>query len=127
MSVFLSDRKQSVVLNGVKSSEVSVTSGVPQGSVLGPILFIIYINNLEYVFHDIASLNCYADDAKLYSVVNTAQDLLKYQDCFNKLSHWTDIWQLSLNINKCCTIDVGHSTCTDLNLSNSTNSFELQQ
>jgi len=124
---FLSDRKQSVVLNGVNSSEVSVISGVPQGSVLGPILFVIYINDLGNIFQDKASLNCYADDAKLYSVVNNVQDLIKFQDCLDKLSQWAEMWQLSLNINKCCTIDVGHSTNTDLNLPNSINSVDLEQ
>ena len=106
---------------------MSVISGVPQRSVLGPILFIIYINDLEYIFHDTATLNFYADDAKLYSVVNSLHDLIEFQSYLDKLSRWAEMWQLRLNNNKCCTIDVGHRTNTDLTLPNSINSVNLEQ
>ena len=65
---YLSNRKQSVVLNGFDSDKREIKSGVPQGSVLGPLLFLIYINDLE---RDIKSnINFFADDTMLYSIVN---------------------------------------------------------
>jgi hypothetical protein len=60
---FLSERKQKVVLNGSNSKWTDVTSGIPQASVLGPILFTIYINNLPDVVQNVAKL--FADDTKL--------------------------------------------------------------
>ena len=65
---FLANRKQKVVINGTGSNWISVTSGIPQGSVLGPILFTIYINDLPDVVQNIVKL--FADDTKLYAVVN---------------------------------------------------------
>ena len=80
---FLHQRRQNVTINGVKSDWGSVTSGVPQGSVLGPILFILFVNSIsEEVDGDIL---LFADDTKLYIIINTDEDqplnliLPKYQ------------------------------------------------
>ena len=90
------DRRQRVVLNGQSSSWLSIRSGIPQGSVLGPLFFLIYINDLP------EGLNCevklFANDTSLFSIVNCENnsastlnsDLLKMQD-------WTYQWKMSFN------------------------------
>src|SRR5437867_13455359 len=61
------------------------------------------------------------------NVVNSLHDLIEFQSYLDKLSLWAELWQLKLNNNKCCTIDVGYSTNTDLALSDSINSVNLGQ
>ncbi len=73
ISDFLSDRTQTVVLEGEKSNTVPVTSGVPQGTVLGPILFLIYINDFaDYTQH--STLRLFADDSVLDKEIHTLDD-----------------------------------------------------
>ena len=75
---FLHQRRQRVTINGVKSDWGSVTSGVPQGSVLGPILFILFVNSIsEEVDGDIL---LFADDTKLYKIIDTDEDQLAMQE-----------------------------------------------
>ena len=66
---FLKDRAQKVVIHGAFSQQLHMISGVPQGSVLGPILFIIYINDLSNIFSQDVSSKYFADDAKLYTEI----------------------------------------------------------
>ena len=65
---YLSNRKQRVVLNGFPADYLSIESGVPQGSVLGPLLFLIYINDLEKNIK--SNVNFFADDTMVFSIVN---------------------------------------------------------
>ena len=74
---FLCQRKQRVVIGGTPSSWSDVTSGIPQGSVLGLTLFLIYINDSPDVVKSMVKL--FADDTKLYSVVNNQQEAEKLQ------------------------------------------------
>jgi len=90
-----------VQLNGVYSSWASVLSGVPRGSILGPLLFIIYVNDLPDSLNVDSYIYLYADDAKLFRHLSTSQDSLSLQDDINKLTHWTDDWLIKLNIHKC--------------------------
>ena len=96
MRNYLSDRKQRVVLNGSSSSYYPIESGVPQGSVLGPLLFLIYINDLE---KDIKSkIKFFADDSMLFSIVHdpatTAAELKHNLDIITK---WAHQWKMSFN------------------------------
>ncbi|KAK3107559.1 hypothetical protein FSP39_017306 [Pinctada imbricata] len=103
----LTDRKQRVVLNGSESEWTDVTSGIPQGSVLGPTLFLLYINDLPDVVNNIVKL--FADDTKLYSVVNTNAEQDRMQNDIDKLQEWSDKWLLKFNTTKCKHLHLGNS------------------
>ena len=84
---------------------MSVTSGVPQGTVLGPLLFLIYINDLpDYIKH--STIRLFADDCILYRPIKCDHDALLLQEDINSLYTWTIIWQVELNIDKCCSMNV---------------------
>ena len=93
---FLKDRKQRVTLNGQNSSWTSINAGVPQGSILGPLFFLIYINDLSDSLNSNPKL--FADDTSLFRTVNdintTSNDLNKDLD---KISDWAFQWKMSFN------------------------------
>ena len=98
--VFLSSRLQRVVVNGCYSSWLPVRSGVPQGSVLGPLLFLIYVNDLhEAVSH--STLKLFADDVALYKEVGAIDGCDLIQEDLNGVCSWANKWQLRLNPSKC--------------------------
>ena len=108
MAEWLSGRSQRVVLNGQASGWGDVLSGVPQGSVLGPTLFIIFINDID-VAVDItgAMLKKFADDTKCYMVVETEEDKKRFQAMLNNLESWSSEWQMLFNMDKCHVIHAG--------------------
>ena len=77
MKDFLSGRKQQVVVNGESSTKEKVTSGVPQGTILGPLLFLIYINDLPDRVK--SQIRLFADDSHLYRTINNPQDIVQLQ------------------------------------------------
>ena len=92
----MSDRKQRVVLNGQKSTWENVNAGVPQGSILGPLLFLIYINDLSGNLSSKAKL--FADDTSLFNVVhdiNTSANELNND--LKKVSNWAHQWKMSFS------------------------------
>ena len=97
---FLSNRLQRVVVEGSYSTSCKVTSGVPQGSVLGPTLFLIYINDL--VTNIQSTVRLFADDCLIYRSISTPADHQILQEDLQKLSAWADKWEMKFNINKCC-------------------------
>ena len=103
---WLTDRRQRVVVDGEVSNWKSVLSGVPQGSVLGPILFLIYINDLD----DSITSNVlkFADDTKLFRKVNTDGDKQHLQNDLDRLVKWSEKWQMLLNFGKCKCLHTGH-------------------
>ena len=96
---FLTSRSQKVVVNGQVSSTCNITSGVPQGSVLGPTLFLLYINDLPDTVTCNTSL--YADDTLLYQEVNTKQDQLDFQANVDRVYEWSQKWEMPFNVTKC--------------------------
>ena len=116
---WLTNRKQRVVLNGKESSWADVLSGVPQGSVLGPILFLIYINDIDDAIDcAITIMKKFADDTKIASVADHRSQCDKLQDQLDALSRWSQIWQMSFNTDKCVVMHLGtnnslHQYCMD--------------
>ena len=103
---WLTHKRQRVIVDSEISNWKSVLSGVPQGSVLGPILFLIYINDLE---DDISSkVLKFADDTKVFRNVTNDTDKKNLQDDLDKLVKWSEKWQMLLNFGKCKCIHIGH-------------------
>ena len=93
---YLSNRKQRVVLNGFSSDYSSIDSGVLQGSVLGPLLFLIYINNLEKNIK--SNVICFAGDIMLFSVVNNpAISANELNHDLKVISQWAYQWKMNFN------------------------------
>ena len=114
---FLSDRLQRVALNGEVSEWLEVTSGVPQGSVLGPLLFVLYINDIAEAIQ--CDLEVFADDTKLYSIIETIEDILRLQQDLNSAQEWSTLSLLSLNIDKCKVMHIGNTLASNYYVSDS--------
>ncbi|CAM4676294.1 unnamed protein product [Lepidochelys kempii] len=101
----LKDREQRVGINGKFSEWRGVTSGIAQGSVLGPVLFNFFINDLEKgVNSEVAK---FADDTKLLKIVKTKADCEELQKDLTKLSDWARKWQMKFNVGKCKVMHIG--------------------
>ena len=96
---WLSGRTQQVVLDGQASDPVPVLSGVPQGSVLGPVLFLLFINDLPDNIR--SSVRLFADDCVLYRNIHSLQDCLTLQEDLTSLEQWEADWQMKFNVAKC--------------------------
>ena len=96
---WLSERFQKVVLDGQASDPVPLLSGVPQRSVLGPVLFLIFINDLPDNIR--SSVRLFADDCVLYRNIKTLTDCQILQDDLNSLGQWEIDWHMKLNVAKC--------------------------
>ena len=102
---YLWNRSQCVSINSSVSSALPVVSGVPQGSILGPLLFLIYINDLPDVLSS-SQVLLFADDAKCFKTISSVCDSMCLQDDLNKLSQWSNTWSLPFNVQKCCVLSV---------------------
>ena len=96
---FLKNRKQCVVLEGTKSNNIHVSSGVPQGSVLGPILFLTYINDLPLYVK--SNVRLFADDTVMYLAVKSVDDCMQLQQDLHGLEKRESDWKMEFNIAKC--------------------------
>ena len=102
---FLNNRSQKVVISGVHSDPLPIWSGVPQGSVLGPLLFLIYINDLLDGIKSGGKL--FADDSKLFKRIKFLQDRLILQQDLIKLQQWSSKWLMEFNEKKCKVMHFG--------------------
>ena len=104
---FLTERKQRVVINGSESEWSDVTSGIPQGSVLGPTLFLVYINDMPDVINAIIKL--FADDAKVYNRVKQNEQPADnhVQSSLNRGVNWANTWLMKFNFIKCHHMHIG--------------------
>jgi len=109
ISCWLTNRKQRVVLNGNFSEWQDVISGVPQGSVFGPLAFLIYIDDLDLETNDIRIMNKFADDTKLGHTVVSDNDRIVLQNCINRLLEWAVKWGMAFNIGKCKVLHAGYN------------------
>ena len=103
---FLTMRHQSVIVDGERSTNSPVTSGVPQGTVLGPLLFLTYINDLPDSIH--SQVRLFADDCILYREISSPTDSDILQQDIDTLCTWEQTWQMSFNPSKCFTMHMTH-------------------
>ena len=89
---FLTGRNQRVRVENEFSNSVPVKSGIPQGSVLGPTLFVIFINDMPEIVESMCQL--FADDAKIFRNVSSREDCIKLQNDLDKFTEWSARWQL---------------------------------
>ena len=104
ISAFLGNWSQTVVLEDEESGSVPVTSGFPQGSVLGPILFLVYINDLPDELS--SQVRLFADDTPVYLTIGGAEDGKVLQNDLHRLSVWEDRWDMQFNPSKCQVVRV---------------------
>ena len=102
---YLTERKQQVVLNGESSSWTTVISGVPQGSVLGPLLSSLFVNDLPSIVK--SPLVLFADDAKIYRSIQSDEDYQILQQDLDNLYKWSQDWQLCFSVTKCKVLHIG--------------------
>ena len=103
---WLSDRYQRVVINGQVSNWEKVLSGVPQGSVLGPLLFLLFVDDMD----DSLMSGClkFADDTKIFRQVGSENDLSAIQEDIDKLGKWGKDWDMTFNVDKCKVLHLGN-------------------
>ena len=99
LNKFLTGRTMKVVLDGKMSREIPVDSGVPQGTVLGPLLFLCHINDLPTSVK--SQVRLFADDCLLYRKIQTFNDHILLQKDLTQLGKWANTWGMNFNTNKC--------------------------
>ena len=104
---FLLGRTQAVVLEGERSPEAPVTSGVPQGSVLGPFLFLLYINDLPQNIQ--SQVRLFADDTAVHLTVTSSEDANTLQADLDTLQEWKSTWDMEFNPSKCQVLHITRS------------------
>ena len=105
IEAFISNRRQKVAVNGKESNWHDVTSGIPQGTVLGPLLFVLYINDLPDLTQSDTFL--FADDIKIFrSIINTNDQDILQQD-ITTIEQWSHDWMLTLHPEKCTHMEIG--------------------
>ena len=106
----LCDRLQRVVVDGCTSNWCCINIGVPQGSLLEPLLFLLYIN---YVSDNIScNIQQYADNTKLYSVITNYNVSTQFQEDLGRVTNWSKKWQLNFNVDKHKYMQIGHELST---------------
>ena len=103
---FLHNRSQKVILHGCKSSRADVISGVPQGTVLGPLLFLLFIIDAPEAVQS-SDARLFTDDCLLYKHIASDQDSTSLQDDLTALEHWETKWQMQFHPEKCTLIRIG--------------------
>ena len=110
MSDFLHGRQMSTVIRGPASQNREVTSGVPQGSVLAPIMFLIYVNDLGEDISNNSYINMFADDAKIQRKIVNENSCKELQEDISKIKAWSKKWKMEFNVDKCHVVRFGVSS-----------------
>jgi hypothetical protein len=105
---YLTGRRQRVLVEGSFSEWLPVTSGVPQGSILGPLLFVLYINDMPSVVRSI-DIALFADDAKCIMKISSDEDCRSMQADLDRLFEWGNTWSMCFNVNKCKVLTISRS------------------
>jgi hypothetical protein len=121
---WLKDRTQTVVVDGQESDESKVESGVPQGTVMGPPLFTIYIDDIDDFVRLIELLIKFADDNKGLKIVDSLADCEKLQQTLDALCEWARTWAMQFNIAKCKIMHIGRN---NPNFKYTMNGIELKE
>ena len=103
---FLTNRKQRIQIRGSYFKWSPVISGVPQGSILGLIIFLIYVNDIPNIVTSTAKL--FAHDTKIYRQINKVEDSIALQSDLTTLDLWADRWQVKFNPSKCEVMRITH-------------------
>ena len=104
---FLIERQMRTVIKNCVSSWTTVTSRVPQGSVLAPIIFLIYVNDMVDGISSYASL--FADDVKIMRRIKVEEDCSLLQEDLRKIYEWSQMWEMEFNAKKCKILEMGRS------------------
>jgi ribonuclease P/MRP protein subunit RPP40 len=110
IDAFLSGHKQRVIVEASSSEEAPVTSGVPQGTVLGPLLFLLFINDLPSVLDPGSKCRIFADDCLIYKQITTFNDQAQLQSDLTALEKWSEVWGMQFNAKKCNIMTIAQST-----------------
>ena len=105
---YLKNRTQQVIIGGSLSSQLNVLSGVPQGSILGPLLFVLFINDMQNCIGPLTSIALYADDTKIWRTINNYSDHIVLQRDIIKLHKWSIANKMTFHPNKCKVLSVYH-------------------
>jgi hypothetical protein len=106
---WLDGRTQRVMVDGVTSGDEEVKSGVPQGTVMGPPLFTVYIDDIDYFVRLVKLFIKFADDGKGMKEIRTKKDAEDMQEALNNLCESADLWGMTFNIEKCKIMHVGRN------------------
>jgi ribonuclease P/MRP protein subunit RPP40 len=121
---FLTSRTMRVGIRGTFSQLINVLSGVPQGSVLGPVLFLLFVNDLPTWIKD-SIIKMFADDTKLWNRIGMESDSSTLQANINRLGDWSQKWLLTFNPAKCKVMHVGHALQTKYYMNDGSTTTEL--
>ena len=105
---YLQNRKQRVVVGDSMSDELDVLSGVPQGSIIGPLLFVLFINDIHNCVSHGTNIALYADDTKIWRAIRSELDCFTLQNDIDALSHWSKINCMAFHPQKCKILSVSH-------------------
>ena len=106
---FLSNRQQSTRVGDAISDILPLTSGVIQGSCLGPVLFVLYVNSILQVLSHNVKCSLFADDVKLYTALKFEHDIENLQTSIDQIVSWSSKWQLPISVRKCSLLICGNS------------------
>jgi len=102
---WLNGREQRVVINGIHSDWCAVLSGIPQGSILGPLLFVIYVNDIDININNV--ILKFVDDTKIFAAVADSNDVELLRSDLRRLYEWSYDWLMFFNIDKCKVLHFG--------------------
>ena len=107
MKDYLKDREMRTVIRSESSKWLKVSSGVPQGSVLGPVMFGLYVNDMVEGID--SYVNLFADDAKVMRKVRSEEDCRRLQEDLDRINEWSRVWKMDFNLGKCRVMEFGRS------------------
>ena len=105
---YLENRSQCVIIGGERSTMKPVISGVPQGSILGPLLFVLFINDMNECIKQPTKIALYADDTKLWREIKTFSDHIELQNDINSLLNWSNLNKMTFHPDKCKVLAVSN-------------------